>query len=251
MDSQDIFSEDYEEACNELGSLLNLNIGELNFAELKKIVKKNILSWHPDKNNCNPEKLFLENKLKRLNSAWTIYKIFKQSCDSSSEECDNPETAEKMEDNNNSTDNEKEIDNIKKCINELCRLLGCNITELTYKELSSLVKKRSISLNPKNNINNPRREFLAEQLKELEEIWQLYKNLRPGCSQDKSSDSEGELIDGGEDSYADNTAYSEEFFKISPKKNYEFPDFLKKIFRSESCRRAVMWNLIPAESFFF
>ncbi|GIY23204.1 large T antigen [Caerostris extrusa] len=80
---------------------------------------------------------------------------------------------------------------------EACTELGCNITELTYKELSNLVKKRSISFSPKNNVNNPRREFLAEQLKELEEVWQSYKTLRPGCSHDQSSGSEGECIDGG------------------------------------------------------
>ncbi|GIY20272.1 large T antigen [Caerostris darwini] len=96
----------------------------------------------------------------------------------------------------NKTDNENDIDNFQKCMNELCRLLGCNITELTYKELSSLVKKRPISFSPKNNINNPRTEFLAEQLKELEEVWQLQKTLRPGCSQDQSSGGEGEFIGG-------------------------------------------------------
>ncbi|GIY57896.1 j domain-containing protein [Caerostris darwini] len=145
MDSQDIFAEDYEEACTELGNLLKLNIAELDFAEIKKIIKKTISSWHPDKNKDNPEKVFLENKLKKLNSAWTVYKIFKQSCESrsSSEECDSTETAKKIEDtknnDSNKTDNENEIDNLQKCVNELCRLLGCKITELTYKELSSLV----------------------------------------------------------------------------------------------------------------
>ncbi|GBM92594.1 hypothetical protein AVEN_271797-1, partial [Araneus ventricosus] len=128
--------------------------------------------------------------------------------------------------------------NLENCINELCRILGCNISELTYKELSSLVKKRSISLRPQNNETNPRKEFLAEQLKELEEVWQIYKTLRPGCSHDESSGSEEEFQEGGEDSYADNTGYSEEFFKISPEKQYDFPEFMKVFFRSESCRRA-------------
>ncbi|GIY44441.1 j domain-containing protein [Caerostris darwini] len=111
MDSRDISAEDYEEACTELGNLLKLNIAELNFAELKKIIKKTILSWHPDKNKDNPEKFFLENKFKNLNSAWIVYKIFKQSCESSSEECDSTETPKKMEDTENNdsykTDNEK------------------------------------------------------------------------------------------------------------------------------------------------
>ncbi|GIY75870.1 large T antigen [Caerostris darwini] len=86
-----------------------------------------------------------------------------------------------MEDteNNDSNKTDNDINNLQKCINESCRLLGCNKTALTYKELSSLVKKRSISFSPKNNNNNPRREVLAEQLKELEEVWQLYKTLRP------------------------------------------------------------------------
>ncbi|GBN55174.1 Large T antigen [Araneus ventricosus] len=128
--------------------------------------------------------------------------------------------------------------NLENCINELCRILGCNISELTYKELSSLVKKRSISLRPQNNETNPRKEFLSEQLKELEEVWQIYKTLRPGCSHDESSGSEEEFQEGGEDSYADNTGYSEEFFKISPEKQYDFPEFMKVFFRSESCRRA-------------
>ncbi|GIY49939.1 large T antigen [Caerostris darwini] len=122
----------------------------------------------------------------------------------------------------NKADNENDIDNLQKCINEFCRLLGCNTTELTYKELSSLFKKRPISFSPKNSINNPRREFLAEQLKELEEVWQLYKTLRPSCSQDKSSGSEGEFIDGGEVSYADNTAYSEDFKKYLQKNSTTF-----------------------------
>ncbi|GIX95658.1 large T antigen [Caerostris darwini] len=123
-------------------------------------------------------------------------------------------------------------------IADLCSVRG---NELSQKSLfssgSTIIEAPGSPL--KNNINNPRRELLAEQLKELEEVWQLYKTLRPGYSHDQSSGSKGEYIEG-EDSYADNTAYSEEFLKISPKKQYDFPDFLKPFFRSESGRRAVI-----------
>ncbi|GIY49935.1 hypothetical protein CDAR_183831 [Caerostris darwini] len=57
------------------------------------------------------------------------------------------------------------------------------------------------------------------------------------CSQDQSSGIEDEFIHRGGGSYAVNTAYSEEFLKISQKNSTFFQQ--KPFFRSESCRRAV------------
>ncbi|GBM81810.1 hypothetical protein AVEN_11784-1, partial [Araneus ventricosus] len=175
------------------------------------------------KNDDKPEKDILEDNFKKLSVAWTAYKLFYETYeDSSSEECDSSENTNKSEMDSGNLDetemfsgNLKEIEmdrgnlketnksvfrcesrkkdencNLENCINQLCRILGCNISELTYKELSSLVKKRFISLRPQNNETNPRKEFLSEQLKELKEVWQIYKTLRPGCSHDESSGSE-------------------------------------------------------------
>ncbi|GIZ03869.1 hypothetical protein CEXT_343601 [Caerostris extrusa] len=79
--------------------------------------------------------------------------------------------------------------------------LGLQIDEV--RQLTNLKTRAPIPVwqlvyknpNPKNNINNPRREFLAEQLKELEEVWQLYKTLRPGCSHDQSSPRQSPSLD--------------------------------------------------------
>ncbi|KAF8791152.1 hypothetical protein HNY73_006070 [Argiope bruennichi] len=95
MASNDIFDEDFLQATNELCVLLGRNISELKFTELKRLIKQRSLSWHPDKNKDNPRKAILEEQLKRLNAAWTTYKLLTPG---TSQECNSSEESDKDSD---------------------------------------------------------------------------------------------------------------------------------------------------------
>jgi len=134
---------------------------------------------------------------------------------------------------------------------KLCKLLCCNIDNLSYEEVKKLKKKRTVQWHPDKNHDEPDRykeHFLA-----LMEAWDVYnerykplppRKPKPSTSRKQdfdfkcyesmpsSSSSEDESQD-----YND-TCFDDEFFQPSPEKSFAIPPEFRDYFRSNSNRRA-------------